>query len=85
MDLAPHLWSVACMGRSGMTVQFHDVVTVEQFGSRKALAAHCENVISQGVSDAIGGRLRPARRRGWWPTKPLYADIGRHPSGPGAA
>lgn len=85
MDLAPHLWSVAGMGRSGMTVQFHDVVTVEQFGSRKALAAHCENVISQGVSDAISGRLRPARRRRWWPTKPLYADTGRRPSGPGAA
>lgn len=67
MDLAPHLWGVLAAGQVTVTVQFHPVVTIDQFGSRKELARHCEDVVSQGVSDAISGRLgtglAPRKRR----------------------
>lgn len=71
MDLAPHLWGVLAAGRVTVTVQFHPVVTIDQFASRKELARHCEDVVSQGVSDAISGRLgtglAPRKRRSRMP------------------
>jgi lyso-ornithine lipid O-acyltransferase len=51
MDLAPHLWC-----RVKVIVQFHPTVTIDQLGSRKALAEHCHRIIAQGVADAISGR-----------------------------
>lgn len=60
MDLAPHLWGVLGAGSVTVTVQFHPVVTIDQFASRKELARHCEEVVGQGVSDAISGRLPTA-------------------------
>jgi 1-acyl-sn-glycerol-3-phosphate acyltransferase len=67
MDLAPHLWGVLAAGQVTVTVQFHPVVTIDQFASRKELARHCEDIVSQGVSDAISGRLgtglAPSKRR----------------------
>ena len=74
MDLASHLWSVAGMGKTTIAVQFHEPVIYSNFGSRKDLAAHCHQIISGGVSDAISGRLRPIRKRHWWPTKRLFSD-----------
>lgn len=85
MELASHLWAVAGMGRTTITVQFHEPVTVADFGSRKALANHCQQVVAQGVSDAIGGRLKPARRRRWWPTKRLFAHDGPRAADSGAS
>lgn len=56
MDLASHLWTVMGLGRATATVEFHDPVTIDQFGSRKTLARHCENQISRGVASALSGR-----------------------------
>ncbi len=56
MDLAPHFWKVMGMGRATATVEFHEPVTIDQFGSRKLLARHCEEAISRGVATAISGR-----------------------------
>ncbi|MBR72872.1 MAG: 1-acyl-sn-glycerol-3-phosphate acyltransferase [Rhodospirillaceae bacterium] len=74
MDLASHLWSVAGIGKTTITVQFHEPVIFADFGSRKALANHCWQVVSTGVSDAISGRLKLKRKRRWWPTKRLFYD-----------
>lgn len=63
MDLAPHLWGVLGAGSVTVTVQFHPVVTIDQFASRKELAQHCEEVVGQGVSAAISGRLPTALDR----------------------
>jgi 1-acyl-sn-glycerol-3-phosphate acyltransferase len=57
MDLAPHLWGVLSAGPLTISVQFHPVVTIDDFGSRKALARHCEDAVAQGLSDALSGRL----------------------------
>ncbi len=56
MELAPHLWCFAGLGRVKVIVEFHPSVTIEQFGSRKALTEHCRQAIARGVADAISGR-----------------------------
>lgn len=56
MDLAPHLWEVAGLGRIEVEVLFHEPVTLAQLGSRKSLAHHCEFVISRSLTEALAGR-----------------------------
>lgn len=60
MDMAGHLWQLCGVGKSTVEVHFHDPVTIADFGSRKALANHCEAVIRAGLSTALTGREQPA-------------------------
>jgi 1-acyl-sn-glycerol-3-phosphate acyltransferase len=60
MELAPHLWHFAGLGRVKVVVEFHESVTIDQFGSRKALSEHCRGKIARGMADAIAGRLPEA-------------------------
>ncbi|MSO65011.1 MAG: 1-acyl-sn-glycerol-3-phosphate acyltransferase [Alphaproteobacteria bacterium] len=64
MELFPHLWGVLGAGPATATVQFHRPVTIADFTSRKNMAAHCQNVVAQGLSDALSGCLEesPSRR-----------------------
>jgi 1-acyl-sn-glycerol-3-phosphate acyltransferase len=51
------------MGGAGAVtavVEFHPVVTIERFSSRKALSAHCHAEVATGLSGALAGRLRPS-------------------------
>ncbi len=57
MELAPHLWHFAGLGRVKVVVEFHESVTIDQFSSRKALSEHCRAKIAKGMADAISGRL----------------------------
>tara|TARA_Y100001958_G_C21029254_1_gene402888 strand:- start:181 stop:807 length:627 start_codon:yes stop_codon:yes gene_type:complete len=57
MTLAPHFWEVAGLGHTTVDVVFHSPVTIAGYESRKALADHCQAVISRGVSAANAGRL----------------------------
>lgn len=59
MDMLPHMWTMLGLGRVTVDVRLHPPVTFAQFGSRKALAQHCEAVIGQALSEANAGR--PAR------------------------
>ena len=63
MELAPHLWQFVCLGRPTVTVVFHDAVTLDEFGTRKALSEHCQAVVAQGYVDAVSGRWATARQR----------------------
>jgi len=56
MELVGHLWHVAGLGRITVAVEFHPLVTLAQFGSRKALSDHCQRAVAEGVANAIGGR-----------------------------
>jgi 1-acyl-sn-glycerol-3-phosphate acyltransferase len=56
MEMMSHGWRLLGLGRLTATVIFHPPVSYAMFGSRKALAAHCERVIARGLSAAIGGR-----------------------------
>lgn len=56
MDLAPHIWQMAGLGRLTVVVRFHQPVTLEAFASRKALAHHCQAASARGVAAALSGR-----------------------------
>ena len=58
MDLLPHLWDMAGMGRMTVCVAFHPPTTLPEAGSRKALASQCWKVVSEAVVDANAGRCR---------------------------
>ena len=58
MSLVPHLWIVAGLGRLTVAVEFHAPVRADQFASRKALAEHCYEAVSNGVAAMITGRPR---------------------------
>ena len=57
MELGPHLWRALGMGPLTAVVQLHEPVTIAGFASRKALAAHCQGVVAQGLSAALAGRV----------------------------
>lgn len=63
MDLAPHLWRALGMGTIGVELVFHRPVRLNDFGSRKALAQHCEKVVADGLSDALYGRFAVANKQ----------------------
>lgn len=58
MELGPHLWHALSLGYVTVVVEFHEPVTLERFGSRKALCDHCHAVVSGGVAAALSGRTR---------------------------
>lgn len=60
MELGSHLWHAISLGLVTVVVEFHAPVTIEQFGSRKALSDYCHRVISRGVAAALSGRPQPA-------------------------
>lgn len=61
MDLVPHLLDALSLGRVDVEVEFHAPVDPAGFANRKELAAHCERVVSRGVSHALSGRGEGAR------------------------
>ena len=56
MDLAPHLWQLAKLGKMRVVVELHPVVRLVDVGSRKELGQFCEQQVAAGVSRAIAGR-----------------------------
>lgn len=56
MDLAPHLWEMAGLGAATVVVEFHAPVSIDAFGSRKALTDHCWRAVASGVASALSGR-----------------------------
>ncbi|MGF1630517.1 MAG: lysophospholipid acyltransferase family protein [Kiloniellaceae bacterium] len=56
MELGSHLWHAISLGRVTVVVEFHEPVTLEQFGSRRALSDHCYEVVARGVAAALSGR-----------------------------
>ncbi|MCR9070963.1 MAG: 1-acyl-sn-glycerol-3-phosphate acyltransferase [Alphaproteobacteria bacterium] len=56
MDLAPHLWTVAALGKLTVVIEFHPPLTLEDAGSRKALAMEVRRRVADGVARANAGR-----------------------------
>lgn len=56
MDLASHMWQAAGLGWATVEVEFHPVVTMDAFASRKALCQHCYTQVSGAVTAALAGR-----------------------------
>ncbi len=55
MDLAPHVWELLTIGRVTAVVTFHQPVTLETTGGRKAMSAHCHAEISRRLEYLNGG------------------------------
>ncbi len=65
MQILPHIWEAIKVGAVDVTVEFHDPVTLDEFGNRKALAQYCEQRIRHGMAEALTGVLtKPASRDG---------------------
>jgi|SRR5690554_1881358 1-acyl-sn-glycerol-3-phosphate acyltransferase len=64
MSLPGHAWEALGLGIVTVVVQFHEPVTIQDYGSRKALAEHCHRVVAGGVADALGGKVGLPRSRG---------------------
>jgi len=62
MEMLGHLWHAAGLGRVTVVVEFHQPVTIDEFDSRKAMAAYCGQAVATGVAEALAGRRseRPA-------------------------
>lgn len=69
MDLVPHLWEAVKAGPFDAVVEFHQPITVDVLGDRKALAAAAEGVVRAGQARALAGAywdgpaLAPPTRR----------------------
>jgi 1-acyl-sn-glycerol-3-phosphate acyltransferase len=59
MTLGGHMWRVLGLGRVQADLIFHDPVVFEAFGTRKALADHCWQVVADGVARANSGVPAP--------------------------
>lgn len=57
MELGGHLWRFSRLGQVEVVLQFHDIVKVTDFASRKELTRHCAEAVAGGVDRALGGRL----------------------------
>lgn len=56
-ELAPHFRQVMRLGRIRAVLQYHPPVRLADFGSRKALALHCQRIIADGLRRANSGRI----------------------------
>ena len=69
MELLPHIWLLAGLGRFTVTITFDKVTTLAEMGSRKALCRHCWEAVSTSHTQAITGRWPegrgPRRARRW--------------------
>lgn len=51
MELTSHVWQALTLGRIGAVLKFHAPVTLNETGSRKALAAQCHAACKSGLED----------------------------------
>ena len=55
MELVPHLWQGFHLGPIEVVVEFHPVLSIDQAGGRKQLAAATEMAVRSGVIRALSG------------------------------
>ena len=82
MPLGRHLWAMLGHGPARIVVEFHPPVRLEDFGTRKALAAHCRQAIVASHGRALSGRPLPpvpAVDREAPPAKPAGKEAGAAP------
>ena len=73
-DLITHLWRYLTAGPAQVIIEFHPPVSIEQFASRKALAAHCRDVIALATSEVHAGRQLSGSGSALAAAKPVSAS-----------
>jgi lyso-ornithine lipid O-acyltransferase len=58
MELMPHLWEAIKLGPIDVVIEFHQPITVDMTGGRKALAAQAETIVRRGQARALAGNYR---------------------------
>lgn len=56
MDLMPHLWTCAALGKLTVVIEFHAPMTLDEAGSRKELAVEVQRRVADGLARANAGR-----------------------------
>lgn len=56
MELAPHLLTLAGLGRIEVVVEFHPATTLAEQGNRKALTDYCYRHVAAGLAAQLAGR-----------------------------
>lgn len=56
MEMASHLWFLSKLGELTVEVTFHPPVSRADFANRKALAAHCDQVVRREMANLLAGR-----------------------------
>jgi 1-acyl-sn-glycerol-3-phosphate acyltransferase len=51
MKFLPHFWNLLAAKGAKVKIMYHSELYYEDFGDRKALSKHCEEIISKGVED----------------------------------
>jgi len=51
MKFLPHFWNLLAAKGARVKIMYHSELYYEDFGDRKSLSKHCEDVISKGVED----------------------------------
>ncbi len=69
MEMLPHIWLLAGLGRFTVTITFDKATSLAERGSRKALAQYCWETVSTSHAQAVTGRWPegrgPRRARRW--------------------
>lgn len=58
-ELLGHVWNYLNAGRVTAELRFHEPVTIDQYDSRKDMAADCQRKIARGLSRALTARPEP--------------------------
>ena len=56
MEMGSHLWFLTKLGQLTVEVTFHTPVSLAEFPNRKALAAHCDQVVRREMACLLAGR-----------------------------
>jgi len=56
IPLLPHIFRAAGLGRLTVIVEFHPIVTIDDFESRKALSEWCQKEVCEGLAEGLAGR-----------------------------
>ena len=56
MGLMSHLWRLLALGPARADVWLHEPVSIERYGSRKALAGACRTAVADGLAALLAGR-----------------------------
>jgi lyso-ornithine lipid O-acyltransferase len=56
MGLVSHIFKAAGLGRLTVIVEFHPMVTIDDFENRKALSEWCHQEVTEGLAEGLAGR-----------------------------
>jgi len=72
MKFLPHFWNLLAARGAKVKIMYHSEIYYEDFGDRKALSRHCEEVITKGVEEIKKQNEETETR------KNFFSRLGKH-------